>query len=482
MRVARLALILLMAGALGAGRAAAQGPGMAAPQSPAGGGAAPMPPTGSTPFLGGVPSGEAKAQPLTLSISEAINRGLEHNLGILTAEQAAGQAQGARWTALSSLLPTIGAHLSESRQILNLAAYGFPLPPGTPALVGPFNVFDARIALNSALLDFNAINGWRAQQHNEAAARYGIRSARDLVVLVTANAYLESLAASARADAAKAQLDTAQALFKQAQDLKANGIIPAINVLRAEVELSTQQQRATATANDFEKSKLQLARVIGLPIGQAITLSDQLPAAPVPEMTLQDALDSAYKQRADYQAALERVQAASAARAAAVSERLPSVHVNADYGDIGLTPGSAQRTYTVAGTLNVPLFNGGKTHGHIIQADAELKLRQSELADMKAGIYYDVKTAFLDLQASNQQLQVATRAKDLAATTLTQARDRFAAGVADNIEVVQAQESVALANEQYIAALYSYNVSKAALARALGIAEQAVRQYLGGSR
>jgi len=132
--------------------------------------------------------------------------------------------------------------------------------------------------------------------------------------------------------------------------------------------------------------------------------------------------------------------------------------------------------------VSVPLFNGGKTHGHVLQAESDLRLRQAELADQKAGIDYDVRTAFLDQKASSEQLQVANRAKELAANQLAQARDRFAAGVADNIEVVQAQEAVALANEQYIDALYSFNVSKAALARALGVAEEAVRQYLGGSR
>lgn len=473
MRRVRLVSILLVA--LGAGPAFAQAPDA---RQTLGGTAA----AGSSPFLGGVPSGEATAQPLTLSIADAINRGLEHNLGILTAEQGLGSAQGTRWTALSELLPDVSGHVAENRQVINLAAFGFPLPPGTPSIVGPFNVFDARVNLTTAIIDLHALNDWRAQAHNEAAARYSVKTARDLVVLVTANSYLQSLAASARADAARAQLETAQALFKQAQDLKAGGIIPAIGVLRAEVEMSTQQQRATATANEFEKSRLQLARVIGLPVGQAFTLSDQLPYAPVPEMTLEQALDRAYKARPDYQAALERVQAASAARAAAVGERLPSLRFNADYGDIGLTIRDSHYTYSLAGVVNVPLFNGGKTHGHVLQADAQLRLRQSELADLKAGIYYDVRTSFLDLQANGEQLQVATRAKDLAATQLAQARDRFAAGVADNIEVVHAQESIALANEQYIAALYSFNVSKAALARALGVAEEAVHQYLGGSR
>ena len=437
---------------------------------------------GSGPFSGGVPSGTATTQPIALSIGDAINRALEQNLGVLMSQQGVEQARGGRWVALSELLPNASARLSENREMINLAVFGFPLPPGVPALVGPLNVFDARVFVSQSVLDLNAMNDARAAAHDVSAARYTYQSARDLVVLVSANLYLQGLAAAARAESARAQLQTAQALYNQAVDLKQGGLVAGIDVLRAQVQLSTEQQRATASANDFEKAKLALARMIGLPVGQTFTLSDQVPYAPMPEMTLEQALDRAYKSRPDYQAARERVAAAEASRAAAFAKALPSVRVTADYGAIGLTPGEALATYSIVGALNVPIFQGGRVHGRVLAADAELRNRRAEAEDAKAGIYYDVRAAFLDLQASGQQLDVATKARDLAAAQLTEARDRFAAGVASNIEVTQAQEAVALAAEQYIGGLYSYNVSKAVLARALGVAEQAVRQYLGGSR
>ena len=159
---------------------------------------------------------------------------------------------------------------------------------------------------------------------------------------------------------------------------------------------------------------------------------------------------------------------------------LPSVHVNADYGAIGLTPTDTHGTYAVVGSVTVPIFNGGRTRGRLAETDADLRTRRAEAEDLKASIYYDVRGAFLDLQASSEQLQVATRARDLAAQQLVQARDRFTAGVTNNVEVVQAQEAVALSSEQNIAALYRYNVAKALLARGLGIAEDATRQLLGG--
>ena len=301
-------------------------------------------------------------------------------------------------------------------------------------------------------------------------------------MLVTANAYLQALAAAARADSAEAQMRTAEALFNQANDLKTAGLVAGIDVLRAQLQFSTTRQRNTAAQNDAEKVKLQLARVVGLPNGQAFSLVEELPNIPSPDLTLEEAFDRALKARPDYQAALERVQAAEASRQAARGESLPSVHVTADFGDLGLSPADSHGTYAITGAVTVPIFEGGKRKGRLLAADATLRSRRAEAEDMKAAVYYEVRSAFLDLRATEEQLQVATQARELAAQQLTQARDRLAAGVANNLEVVQAQEAVSLASEQYIGALYGFNIAKAVLARGLGVAEEAARQYIGGIR
>ena len=432
-------------------------------------------------FFGSVPSGQPTAEPLSLSILDVINRALDHNLGLLLSDDARGRAEGARWRAMGGLLPTVNGRVTGTRQVIDLAAYGFPLPEGIPAIVGPFNLFDVRVIASQPIIDLKALNDVRAERHNIAAAAHTYQSARELVVLVSANAYLQALAASARADAARAQLQSAQALFNQANDLKQNGLVAGIDVLRAEVELNTEKQLVTVTANDFEKAKMQLGRIIGLPAGQEVRLTNELPNVPVPNITFADALDRAYKSRPDYQAVLERVKAAEATRAAAAGDNLPSLVVNGDYGEL-FASGSSHATFAVVGAVNIPIFQAGRTRGRVIEAEIDLKSRRAEAEDMRAAIYYDVKTAFMDLQASNEQLQAATRAREVAQTALTQARDRFAAGVTNNVEVVQAQEAVARANEQYINALYLNNVEKAVLARDLGDAEQAVRRYLGGPR
>src|SRR5580765_3771591 len=186
-----------------------------AAQSPASAPARTIP----SPFLGSVPIGKPTVEPLPLTILETINRALENNLGLLLSDDARGRAEGARWKAMGGMLPTINGRVSETRQLIDLAAYGFPLPEGIPPIVGPFNLFDARVYVTQPIVDLRALNDVRAERHNVAAAQHNYRSARELVVLVAANAYLQTLASAARAESARAQSDTAQALFNQATDL-----------------------------------------------------------------------------------------------------------------------------------------------------------------------------------------------------------------------------------------------------------------------
>jgi len=441
----------------------------------------------ATPFLGGVPTGTATREVVTITVFDAIVRALQHNLGVLLAEDGVGRARGVRWKMLSELLPNVNGHISETRQKINLQAFGFgsvggPSFPGVPNIVGPFNVFDARVSVSQSVVDFAALNDARAETHHFEAARLMSQNARDFVINVAGTLYVHALGSRARAESARAQQQTAQALYEQALDLKQSGLVAGIEVLRAEVQLSTEIQRATVTANEFEKAKLQLARAIGLPLGQDFALDANLPGLPLSDLTIDSAIEQAYRTRPDYQAALERVRAAEATRRAAASSLLPSLRVNADYGDIGLSAGDAQVTYAVSGVVSIPIFQGGRARGKLLEADADLRQRRAEAEDLKASIYYEVRTAFLDLEATAQQLKTATRARDLAAQQLIQARDRFAAGVASNIEVVQAQEAVAIANEQFISAQYGYDLAKGGLLKGIGAGEAMLRQLMRGVR
>ncbi len=430
-------------------------------------------------LLGGVPTGSPSAGSLKLTLDDAVKRGLQYNLGIIVGEQAINSARGARMRALSDLMPKLNANTSESQQQINLAAYGFSAP-GIPTIVGPFNLFDARLNFSQTVLDFSMLNKKRAEDENIKAAEFSYRNTRDQVVLVCASLYLQAVAGGSRIDAVRAQLATAQALYDLAVDQKKAGIAAGIDVLRSNVELQEQQQRLIVAEDEFEKEKLALARAIGLPLGQLFTLADPIPYAPLAPMGLDQALEQAYANRSDYQRGTALLRAAESERRSAAGERLPSLGVIANYGDIGETPWNSHGTFTAAASLNIPIFQGGRVRAKLIEADASIKTRKAELEDLRGRIYYEIQTAFLDLKATAERVQVAKSSVDLATEQVTQARDRFSAGVANTIEIVQAQEALARATDNYISSLYSYNIAKAALARGLGIAEGTYQQFLRG--
>ncbi len=435
-----------------------------------------------SPILGSVPEGEVTSQEIPLSIMDAINRGLKHNLGLLLNETGSESARAQRLRVLSDLLPNVNGALRESVQRVNLKAFGFPLPPGTPSLVGPFSNFDLRASASQSIFDLTALNKVRSANAQVRAADFDARNARELVVLAVGSIYLEAVADMTRVEAAQAQVQTAQALFQQATDLQKAGVTARIDPLRSQVELQSRQEELIVAQNDLDKNKLSLARVIGLPIGQPFTLTDRIPFEPLAALDLQAALQRAYTRRPDYLSAQAQLEAAQRAKRAAELEYLPSVGLSGDFGALGISPGSAKNTYSVAGMVRVPIFQGGKIRADVEQADANLKARKAELADLRSRIEYEVRTAFLDVQAAAKQVEVARSNLDLANETLAESKDRFSAGVADNLEVVQAQQAVAAANDNYINSLYQHNVAKVTLAKALGVAEEAVRNYLGGAK
>jgi outer membrane protein TolC len=434
---------------------------------------------GVSPFAGSVPE---KLVPGTmpLSLQSAINRGLKQNLGLLLSNADIRSARGQRWEQLSALLPHANLAPYVAASQINLGELGLSDIGGglqIPVSIGPFSYFDARVAVTQTLFDWKAISATRAAGQSVKSAEYSYKDARDLVVLAVGYTYLQAIADEARIETAEAQVKTARALYDQAADQVDAGTSPAIDSLRAKVELQTRQQQLIQARNTFAIQKLTLARVIGLSPGQEFELTDKSPYQPFEIVTVDEALKRAYASRSDYQAAMTDVRAAEFSRKAAVAGYLPSLSFNADYGAAGVHPSAATQLFDVRGTLSIPIFQGGSVHGDVLQADAKLKQSRERLDNLRAQIDADVRTALLNLQSSADLVNVARSNINLAEETLVQSRDRFTAGVTDTVEVVQSQEAVASAHEQYISSLYSYNFAKISLARAIGIAENGVREY-----
>jgi outer membrane protein TolC len=433
-----------------------------------------------SPLLGGIPTGNPVPEVLPLTLSEVIQRGLKYNLGVLLSAQASEATRGARLVALSQLLPQVSVGVNEMQQQINLAAFGFQPSPGMNTIVGPFNVFDVRAYVTQKVLDLAALNRYRASGENIKAAQLDNENTRDLVVFVCANLYLQAVASGSRIDAARAQVRTAQTLYDLAVDQKAAGVMPGIEVLRAQVELQAQQQRLIVAEDQCAKDKLALARAVGLPLGQEFKLTGGMPYAPLPAMSLEETVQRAYKERPDFQSAQARVRSAESESKAARAGRLPTIDFSADYGDIGQRPWESHGTFTVAANVRIPLYQGGSVKGRTYESDAALRQREAELEDLRGRIYYDVRTAFLDLQAAADRVQVAQSAVKLADEQVLQSQDRFRAGVTNTVEVVQAQEAQATANENHISSLQAHGAAKLAMAKAIGISGSEYDRFLRG--
>ena len=432
------------------------------------------------PYLGGVPAGTLSATPVELSLEDAVARGLKQNLGGVLATDVVTDARGQRWQALSELLPNVVTDTGFGVHQINVKAdFGLTIH-GEPPIIGPFGYFDSRAYLTQSAFDWGSIERARSSRAQVSSAEFSSKDAREIVVLVIVSNYLLVIADQSEVESATSQRDTAKALFQQTSDQKTAGLASAVDVLRSQVQLQSREQKLIVAQNNLAKQKLVLARAIGLPLGQKFETTSRVPYRELTPSNLDDAIQSAYRTRPDFQSQMNQVRSAELARKAASAERYPSVGVETDYGLSGVNPGSSHGTVDAAATLRIPIFQGGRVHGDVLRADASLNRERQRLEDLRAKIDQEVRDAYLDLESAAQEVSVEKSAVALATQNLQQSRDRFVSGVTDNIEVVQAQDALAVASDGYIASLYSHNVAKISLARAIGVAESGFAEYMEG--
>src|SRR5271166_6403119 len=430
-------------------------------------------------YFGSIPQGTATSETIDLTLEDALDRGLKYNLGLYLSNQTTAEARAARLQSLSQILPNINGTFGEEVQRLNLKSFGLTFP-GFPTSVGPFGLTATQATGSWDVANFSSIDKYRAARQAVKAAEFNYRDARDTVVLAVGANYLLVIALESRLEAAEAELKTAQALYDLAKDEETAGLAPNIDTLRARVQLQAQQESLIQAQNDLEKQRIALARVIGLPVRQKFRLVNRAPYAPLPEIALTGALELALATRPDYKAALAQLHAAELRRAAAWKGYLPSVELSGTYGVLGYHPNAMAPNYSAAATLNIPIFQGGKVQADVKEAEAVLEERQAQSDNLRGRIEQEVEDSILDIKAAAQQVVAAKTGLDFAQQALAQSQDRFAAGVTNNVEVIQAQQQLASANDQYIAGLFAHNIAKVLLARSIGNAEQLVKQYLAG--
>jgi len=436
------------------------------------------------PYLGSVPA-KSTGTTISLSLEDALARGLRYNLGLVESEHASSDVRAERLRALSALLPQISATARQAFESISYQEIGLKLPPipGLPALPstsGGFGYQDVRVGFSQPLIDRELRQRYQARKEDERASALSVKDARDVVVLAVGTAYFQVAASAARVETAKAQVASAQELDQLTANRVRSEVSPEIESLRARVEYQSTQQRLTNAVNQLAIDKLTLARITGLAIDQEFELTDKPSPVRFAQLTLDRATADALQGRADLASAEAAVRAAESTLRAEKAQRLPVVSFSANYGGGGRNIGGLSQVYEVAGTVSVPLYTGGRIAADIGQAQADLDRRRSEYEDLRGRIGYDVRVAWLDASASDSSVQVAEKNRTLADRALVQSRDRYSNGVTNHLEVVQAQEAVAAANENYIQSLYSLNVATISLARAMGAAETRLPQLLGG--
>jgi outer membrane protein TolC len=430
-------------------------------------------------FKGSIVSGKATDGVLELSLNEAIQRGLRQNLGLILQTSAQKSSNGQRLEELQALLPTVTAQASVEVQQINLAAFGLKFP-GLAPIIGPFQVVDFRAYLTQNLVNVSALQNYIAAKHNFDSARFTAEDARDLVVLTVGNAYLLCIADSARIDAVTAELATSKVSLDQAVAAHDAGTSPKLDVLRAQVDYQNEQQSLISSKNNFEKDKLALARTIGLPLDQAFHLTDPVPYAALDHVDPQAAFVQALQSRKDLAAYAEQVKAAKAEKTSAWAYQLPVASFSGDFGDQGTTPGHSHGTFSATGEVSVPVLQIAKTKGQEQVANAQYEQATAKLSDQVQQVNQDVRDSLLDIEAAAKLVEATRSNVELANEALSEAQQRFHAGVSDNLPVSQAQSQTEQANDQYISALYQHNVAKLGLARALGVAQTNYKDYLGG--
>jgi outer membrane protein TolC len=421
--------------------------------------------------------GQSPAPPsnVSLSLTDAVDLALKNNLQSVIAEEGMAQAKGEKGITLSALLPNISGAAYQASRTANLAAMGLPVDklPGLPTFVGPFDVFDARFQMVQSVFSLASIRRYQAGSSGVALARVQKQLAIQQVSAATSVAYLAVLESEQSVDAAQSNVQLAERLLRLAANQRQAGIAAGIDVARAETRLANEQVRLAQAQTNLDTARLELLRIVGgHPLSSWVTLSDKMRQAPEPDRDADGAVKQALTDRAEVAIAEQQLRISELQRKAAVADWMPSVSVFGDYGSSGLKPNDVNfPTRSIGVRIDVPIFNGGRTRSEIQIAASRERESDARLRDVRAAVEKDVRQALQNLRTRETQVRAAQSAVSLATRELALAQDRFTNGVADNIEVINAQTALANARLVLVSSLAQFNVARLNLVSALGHVE-----------
>jgi len=416
----------------------------------------------------------APTEALRLTLDQAVGLALKQNPTAQIAILTAAQSEQDKNIAQAELLPQANARISDEAEKVNLLAqFGGKTPfPGFPKSLGPYQLFSAGPSVSAPVFDLTLWQRYQAARNTANASKANSLSTREQVILLAVSQYIGTLRAVANVQASQSRVDLAQALYDQAADLQKEGVGTGIDTLRANVELQNEKQRLLEAENERETSLYGLSRLLNLDPRQKIELADSLSFFDTPQPEVEASIEAALANRQEWKAVASQIKAAEGQKRAAQDSRLPNVRFDGTFSYVGTSGNTTLPTYTYQGSVNVPLFTGGRIRAQVVSADLEIRKLEEQRADLRNQIALDVKTALLNLDSARSEVQVANLGVQLSKEEVDQSRDRFKAGVANNIEVIQAQDSLSRANDNQIAALYRFNQARADLARSIGQMEK----------
>lgn len=415
---------------------------------------------------------DAPAQNLRLTLDQAVALALKQNPTAQIAVLSYAQSLQDRNIARADLLPQAQLGVSDAVRRQNIETGIGVRIPGFPIHAGPFQIFEAGPTVGTPIFDLTLWRRYQAARDTADASRATSLSTREQVILLVVSQYIGSLRAIANVQASQSRVDLAQALYDQAADLQKEGVGTGIDTLRANVELQNEKQRLIEADADRETSLYALSKLLNLDPRQAIELADSLSFFDTPQPDMEASIEQAVADRQEWRSLESQMKAAQAEKRASSDSRLPSLRFDGNWAYQGISSATGIPTYNYQASVNMPLFTGGRIHAEIVRADLEIKKLEQQQADLRNQIALDVKTALINLNSARNEVQVANLGIQLSNEEVLQARDRFRAGVANNIEVIQAQDSLARANDNQIAALYRFNQARADLARSIGQMEK----------
>jgi outer membrane protein len=419
-------------------------------------------------------SADAPTGVMRLTLDQAVALALKQNTTARIAVLTAAQSEQDQKIALSQLLPQAQLGVTEEWQRVNIRAQfgGERIFPAFPEHVGPYSIFSAGPSFDGPVFDLTLFRRYQASRHAANASRADSVSTREQVILLVVSQYIGTLRSIADVQASQSRVELAQALYNQAADLQKEGVGTGIDTLRANVELQNENQRLLEAQASRDTTLFGLSRLLNLDPRQQLELADSLSFFETPQPDVETSIEEGLAARPEWKSLQEQMRAAESQKKAAFDLRLPSLHFSGNWAQFGTDPSSVIPTYTYSGTVSMPLFTGGRIRAETVRADLDIQKLQQQQSDLRNQIALDVKTALINLDSARSQVKVANLGVQLSKEEVDQARDRFNAGVANNIEVIQAQDSLARANDNQIAALYRFNQARADLARSVGQMEK----------